>query len=55
SLESYEIPREQEQVEMINNLVNNLQNTKRKREIEDINSLDIDINDDNNAKKNKGF
>ena len=33
SVESYEIPREQEQVEMINNLVDNLQNTKRKRGI----------------------
>ncbi|CAI2198628.1 16033_t:CDS:1, partial [Funneliformis geosporum] len=31
SLESYEIPREQEQIEMINNLVDNLQNIKRKR------------------------
>ncbi|CAI2190312.1 16339_t:CDS:1, partial [Funneliformis geosporum] len=30
SLKSYEIPREQEQVEMINNFVDNLQNTKRK-------------------------
>ena len=33
SLDSYELPREQEQIEMINNLIDNIYNIKRKRSI----------------------
>ncbi|PKB96704.1 hypothetical protein RhiirA5_506872 [Rhizophagus irregularis] len=44
SLDSYELPREQEQIGMINNLVDNIQCTKRKQEEFDANTFDIDNN-----------
>ncbi|CAB4393522.1 unnamed protein product [Rhizophagus irregularis] len=53
SLDSYELPREQEQIGMINNLVDNIQCTKRKQEEFDANTFDIDNN--YKMKKNKGF
>ncbi|GBC38325.2 zinc finger MYM-type protein 2-like [Rhizophagus irregularis DAOM 181602=DAOM 197198] len=53
SLDSYELPREQEQIGMINNLVDNIQCTKRKQEESDANTFDIDNN--YKMKKNKGF
>ncbi|GBB93624.1 hypothetical protein RclHR1_02200005 [Rhizophagus clarus] len=50
SLDSYELPRDQEQIGMLSNLVDNIHNNtiKRKREESDANKLD-------NTKKIKGF
>ncbi|CAG8536140.1 7163_t:CDS:2, partial [Funneliformis caledonium] len=50
SLDSYELPRDQEQIGMLSNLVDNIHNNniKRKREESDANIID-------NTKKNKGF
>ncbi|CAB4430368.1 unnamed protein product [Rhizophagus irregularis] len=53
SLDSYELPREQEQIGMINNLVDNIQCTKRKQE--EFDASTFDINNNYKMKKNKGF